>query len=114
MRIISTQRPWGEFRQFTHNESSTVKIITVSPGEELSLQFHHKRTEFWRVLRGEPVLTIGDQVIEAKEGDEFEIKEGVQHRIKGGNTVVQILEISLGDFDENDIVRLQDRYGRVA
>jgi len=114
MQIISVQRPWGEFRQFTHNEQSTVKIITVSPNEELSLQFHNKRREFWKVLRGEPVLTIGEEIVHAKEGDEFEIGEKVKHRIKGGPTVVQILEISLGEFDEDDIVRLEDRYGRIV
>lgn len=114
MRIISTKRPWGEFRQFTHNESSTVKIITVAPHEELSLQFHNKRMEFWRVLRGNPILTIDEKIIEAHEGEEFEIPVQVKHRIKGGDTVSQILEISLGDFDEDDITRLEDRYGRIA
>ncbi len=100
MRITSVKRPWGEFRQFTHNEPSTVKIITVAPNEELSLQFHAKRAEFWRVLRGNPIVTIGENVIQAKEG--------------ATSGIVELLEISTGDFDENDIVRLEDRYGRIA
>ncbi len=113
MKSETTTRPWGSFTQFTHNTPSTVKIITVNAGEELSLQFHTKREEFWKVLSGSPVITIGEEKKEGSTGEEFFIAKEVPHRIAGGNTGTEILEISLGDFDENDITRLEDRYGRV-
>ncbi len=113
MKSQTTTRPWGSFTQFTHNTPSTVKIIKVNPGEELSLQFHTKREEFWKVLSGTPVITIGDEKGEGKEGQEFFIGKEVAHRIAGGESGTEILEVSLGEFDENDITRLEDRYGRV-
>ncbi len=113
MKSQTTTRPWGSFTQFTHNTPSTVKIITVSPGEELSLQFHTKREEFWRVISGTPVITIGEEKHYGTTGQEFFIGKEIAHRIAGGEQGAEILEISLGDFDENDITRLEDRYGRV-
>ena len=49
-RIYEEKRPWGGFRRYTHNELSTVKVITVKPGEVLSLQYHHHRDELWVAL----------------------------------------------------------------
>jgi mannose-1-phosphate guanylyltransferase/mannose-1-phosphate guanylyltransferase/mannose-6-phosphate isomerase len=105
-------RPWGNFEQFTKNESSTVKIITVNPGGELSLQYHAKRSEFWKVLSGQPTITIDDAVVTAHAGDEFFAPAGAKHRIQAGDTPAAILEVAFGDFDENDITRLEDKYGR--
>lgn len=112
MKSETIIRPWGSFIQFTHNETSTVKIIIVKPGEELSLQYHTKRKEFWRILSGNPIVTIGEEKIHATTGQEFVISEKVQHRINGGETGTEILEISTGTFDEDDIIRIEDRYGR--
>ena len=110
---FTEKRPWGEFRQYTDGgEPVTVKTILVNRGERLSLQFHHKREEFWTVLSGSPELVIGDDTIVAKAGDEFTIAPEVKHRISAPNDTVTILEISYGEFDENDIVRLEDNYGR--
>lgn len=114
MRIKEVKRPWGAFRQFTANEESSVKIITIEPNGELSLQYHNDRSEFWRVLVGRPTVTIGTKVTKAKEGDEFLIGKKKHHRIKAGKTKVVFLEIAFGAFDEKDIVRLQDKYGRTA
>jgi mannose-6-phosphate isomerase len=85
----------------------------VHPGEQLSLQYHNHRSEYWRVLKGAPLITIGSHDISAKAGDEFEVPEKTNHRIKAGEEEVEILEISLGEFDEDDIVRLEDKYGRI-
>ena len=107
------EKPWGKFEQFTHNEISTVKILTVKPEEHLSLQYHHKREEFWRVIKGKLIVTIGDKKINAKEGDEFFIPKEAKHTAEGiGEEEAKILEISYGEFDEEDIVRLEDKYGR--
>jgi mannose-6-phosphate isomerase-like protein (cupin superfamily) len=107
-------RPWGEFVEFTKNSPSTVKIITVKPGEALSLQHHAGRDEFWRILSGDGFITIGEDRIAAHPGDEYFAPRGTNHRMEGGATPLSILEISFGQFDENDIVRLDDRYGRTA
>ena len=112
MNIFNEKRPWGEFRQFTAGEPSTVKILYIKPGESLSLQKHAKRTEFWHVLSGQPEVTIGDKVVVAKPGDEFTIEPFVEHRMSAKNEAVDFLEISFGEFAENDEVRLADNYGR--
>jgi len=107
------ERPWGNFRQFTHNELSTVKIITVKPNESLSLQNHSKRAEFWHVIKGSGIVEIGEIKKETKERDEHEIPIGAKHRLSAGEEGIQVLEIALGDFDEEDIVHFEDKYGRV-
>lgn len=112
MAIKTEKRPWGEFIQFTLNEPSTVKLIVVNPNQELSLQYHHKRRELWRILTGNPILTVGEKIIEGRVGDEIDVPQGAKHRIKSQDLKVEILEISLGEFDEDDIVRLEDKYGR--
>lgn len=105
-------RPWGNFEQFTLNEQSTVKILTVKAGEELSLQVHQHRDEFSRVLKGSGTVQIGEKSSEVHEGDSFFIPRGTQHRTIGGDSGLVYLEISFGDFDENDETRLEDDYGR--
>ena len=107
------QRPWGNFERFTLNEQTTVKIITVNAGESFSLQTHEHRDEFWRVLKGSGVIHIGDTDHNAREGDTFFSKRHTKHRALGGPEGLTFLEIALGEFDENDIQRLEDRYGRI-
>ena len=112
LKPFTEERPWGGFREFTLNSPSTVKILFVKKGEAFSLQTHHKRIEFWRVLVGTPDITIGDKIITAKVGDEFEIHPETNHRISAANDDVEVLEIARGEFDESDITRLEDKYGR--
>ncbi len=106
------ERPWGEFVKFTENTSSTVKILTVKPGEAFSLQYHHKRDEFWRIISGNGMIQIGNSKHEAKPGMDYFIPRETNHRIEGGTEPLIILEIALDEFDENDVVRIEDRYGR--
>jgi len=105
-------RPWGNYERFTLNENTTVKIITVSAGEAFSLQTHANRDEFWRVVSGSGTITAGEGGNEARAGDTFFIKHGVVHRAEGGPQGLVFLEIAFGEFDENDITRLEDKYGR--
>lgn len=114
MNTVHEDRPWGSFDMFTHNEPSTVKLIYVNKGEVLSLQYHQKREEFWRVIVGSPEITIGEDKIIANPGQDFFVPKGVNHRISAPNNDVIILEISKGDFDENDITRIEDKYNRVS
>ncbi len=112
MEILTTKRPWGSFTRFTNNEPSTVKLINVNAGEQLSLQYHSKREEFWKVLSGSPEIIIGEEKFRAEVGDEFTVKTGMKHRISAPVDAVTILEIAQGEFDEEDIVRLEDKYNR--
>lgn len=112
MKTLIVKRPWGEFNQFTQNENTTVKIISINKESSLSLQFHNHRTEFWKIISGHPVVTIGDVTKVASPGDEFEIGKLQHHQIEAKDDAVVFLEIAYGDFDEEDIVRLKDKYGR--
>ena len=105
-------RPWGSFRQFTHNELTTVKIIGVKKGERNSLQRHKLRNEEWIIIAGSMELTLGKQVVIGNVGDRFEIPAGTNHRFKGLGDDNRLLEISRGHFDENDNERIEDDYGR--
>jgi mannose-6-phosphate isomerase len=111
--IYEEKRPWGGFRRYTHNQLSTVKIITVKPGEILSLQYHHHRDELWVALDQGLRVTLNDRVWDPHPYEEIYIPHGAKHRIAGvGNKPSRWLEISFGKFDEDDIVRLDDHYGR--
>lgn len=106
------ERPWGSFERFTLNEKTTVKLITVNAGEAISLQTHEGRDEFWRVLSGSGTIRIGEKDSAAKPGDTFFTRRGMAHRIEAGPAGLSCLEIAFGDFDEDDIIRLEDKYGR--
>ncbi len=105
--------PWGLNERFTLNEETTVKILTLYPGQRPSLQYHFKRKEFWKLLDNPAKITIGNKVIKAKKGDEFTVPKKTKHRIQAYSKPVRILEISFGKFDEKDIVTLGDDYKRI-
>jgi Mannose-6-phosphate isomerase len=107
-------RPWGSFDRFTANELSTVKFLHVAAGKRFSLQTHTHRSEFWKVIQGTGTATIDEVDHELKMGDEVEIPVGSTHRLTGGSEGVTVLEIALGHFDEDDIVRLEDDFGRIT
>jgi len=111
--IYEELRPWGTFRCFTYNKVSTVKIITVNPGQMLSLQLHHHRDELWVVLNSGLQVTLGDRIWKPEPYEEIYISRGTQHRAESvGRVPSRWLEIAFGKFDEQDIVRLDDQYGR--
>lgn len=111
--IYREQRPWGAFRRFTHNQASTVKIITVNPGQVLSLQLHRRRDELWVVLDPGLQVTVGERTWRPEPCEEIYIPRRTRHRAAGaGPRPSRWLEIAFGEFDEEDIVRLEDLYGR--
>lgn len=112
MKITFDKRPWGAEEILTFNEVSTVKILTVNPGQRSSLQYHNHRQEFWKLIGGEAIFEINGQKIEAKIGAEYQIENKMTHRLIGVDKPAKILEISFGEFAEDDIVRLEDDYGR--
>jgi len=112
MKTLTVKKPWGQFDQFTHNEISTVKVHSINPHSSLSLQFHNHRDEFLYIISGHPIITIGENKTETNPGDEFMIPKLEKHRMETSDEPAQILEIAYGDFDEEDIVRIEDKYGR--
>ncbi len=107
-------RPWGSFERFTLNEVSSVKILHVSSNQRLSLQKHVKRSEFWKVIAGSGTAQINEELRSLSIGDEVIIPVGALHRLTGGEAGIAVLEICIGEFDENDIERTEDDFGRTA
>jgi len=106
------ERPWGEELWITDEKPSMVKVLTVKAGEALSLQYHHHRDEYWHVLSGDGGAVIGEQTITLSPGMDCFVPRETKHRLTGGSSALVVLELSFGDVDEKDIVRLEDKYGR--
>jgi mannose-6-phosphate isomerase-like protein (cupin superfamily) len=112
-QVFVVERPWGQFQQFVSNEQVTVKIITVEPGHRLSLQTHSNRGEFWQVLDVPIEVTVGERTWSAAPGESVWVPCGAVHRMANkGDRSGRLLEIAFGEFDEADIVRLEDDYAR--
>lgn len=109
------KRPWGSFLVVRTGPGHLVKVITVEPGQKLSLQRHERRSERWVVLSGFARVLIGNEAFGLGPGDDARVAVGVTHRISNpGDCRLEILETQFGDYlDEDDIVRLEDVYGRV-
>lgn len=114
MKIYSETRPWGRFEKFHENKSCTVKLIYVNANSRLSLQYHKKRSEFWKVIKGTAMVEIDEKRIVLEEGETITIPRQARHRVLALESECIILEIAYGRFDENDIVRLEDDYQRVT
>ncbi len=108
-------RPWGRCELIDGGEPFQVKHIVVAPGESLSLQVHHHRAEHWVVVRGIAEVTCGDKTFQLQENESTYVPLGVAHRLSNPGTVpLEIIEVQSGDYlGEDDIVRLEDRYGRL-
>lgn len=107
------ERPWGSFKQFANNENCTVSLMTVLPGQRLSLQSHTGRAEMWIVLDDGAVVQVGEKVNECKAGDEIWIRVNEKHRLSNNTeTPVRVLEVAFGNWQQEDIKRFQDDYTR--
>jgi mannose-6-phosphate isomerase len=112
LNLAEVVRPWGSFRvigQFSGR--ITVKIVKINPHGRLSLQHHAHRDEEWTVLSGRATATVGDRTYHLNVGDRTTAYRTWVHRLES-DTGAELLEVSYGDFDEDDIVRLSDDYGR--
>jgi mannose-6-phosphate isomerase-like protein (cupin superfamily) len=114
MKIYSENRPWGKFEKFHENKACTVKLIYVNANSRLSLQYHKKRSEFWKVIKGTAMVEIDERTVTLQEGETITIPRQTKHRVLALENDCIILEIAYGKFDENDIVRLKDDYHRVT
>lgn len=111
---VEDQRPWGRFTQYAHNQEVTVKVIEVLPGAKLSVQRHQLRDELWVALDSGLIWHKNGEEFDASLHTEIWIPKGAIHAIENrGVNTARLLEIAFGNFDENDIERLEDRYGRV-
>lgn len=108
-------RPWGWYDSIDQGDRFKVKRIQVMPKASLSLQKHHHRAEHWVVVSGTAEITIGDRVILLTENQSTYIPLGEVHRLANPGTVpLEIIEVQSGSYlGEDDIVRLEDTYGRV-
>ena len=112
-KTYTENRPWGKFEQFTLNEKTTVKIITIKPKKRLSLQVHKNRAEFWRFLDNPAKVTVGNKTFRVKKDQEVYVPKKTKHRIEAFSKPVRFLEITFGKFEEKDNTRLEDDFGRV-
>lgn len=111
--VFVVERPWGHFQQFATNEPVTVKVLTINPGQRLSLQHHAARHEMWQVLDHPVEITLGERTWQAQPGDLVWVPVGTPHRMGNtGEQTARLLELAFGDFDEDDITRVQDDYRR--
>ena len=108
-------RPWGSYDSIGNGERFQVKRITVKPGAKLSLQMHHHRAEHWIVVSGTAQITNGDKEYLLTENQSTYIPLGVVHSLANpGKVPLELIEIQSGSYlGEDDIVRFEDRYGRV-
>ncbi len=106
--------PWGKWEVLLDESAYKVKRITVLPGKRLSYQKHFKRKEHWMIVEGEAVVTLDGKEIHLKKGEAVDIPQEAAHRIANrDNEQMTFIEIQLGEyFGEDDIVRLEDDYGR--
>ncbi len=111
----SEVRPWGSWHVRDSDRGFKVKRIHVSPGSRLSYQTHEYRSEHWVVVFGVATCTVDGEVIVAGPGSSVDIPLGAKHRLANeGREELLVIEVQLGSYTgEDDIVRLEDDYGRL-
>lgn len=112
----STPKPWGTYRVIDQSDSHQAKQITVQPYQRLSYQRHQRRSEHWFIVAGEAEATVGGRTLRLRPGSSVDVPLGVAHRITNAcESELVLIEVQTGEyFDEDDIERLDDDYGRIA
>lgn len=115
MNNYKETRPWGDFENLLEEEFCKVKKISIAPDQAPSYQYHFKRSEVWIVVQGSGELKQDDSLRAVKYGDTLTIPKESRHQIKNtGTENLVFIEVQLGRyFGEDDIVRLEDDYGRL-
>ena len=109
------ERPWGFWELLAMGPRYKVKRLVVQPGQRLSLQYHHHRSEHWVVVQGEALVQRDGEILYLQPGEGCFIPIRGVHRITNpGTEPLVIIEIQYGQCDESDIVRLEDDYGRAT
>ncbi|MEN6623663.1 MAG: mannose-1-phosphate guanylyltransferase/mannose-6-phosphate isomerase, partial [Smithella sp.] len=109
-------KPWGWYESLDRGEQFQVKHILINPGAKLSLQIHEHRAEHWIIVRGSAEITCGEEVLLLTENQTVFIPRGAKHRIENkGDAPLEIIEVQYGSYlGEDDIIRLDDIYGRAS
>ena len=107
-------RPWGTYEVLLDDDNCKVKKIIVKSGENPSYQYHYQRSEDWIVISGKGEVCLDDDTFTVTQGDRIHVPVLSKHTIKNcGDEILVFIEIQTGDyFGEDDIVRLEDKYGR--
>ena len=109
-------RPWGTFENLLESDDCKVKEIIIKPGQSPSYQYHHKRSEVWVITQGKGELKLEDETSPVRKGQVVFVRRLAKHQIKNTEEDVDLkfIEVQLGEyFGEDDIVRLEDAYGRI-
>lgn len=112
----TVKRPWGTYKSIEQGIQYQVKHISVKPGACLSLQYHHYRSEHWVVVEGIAEVLVGERTLLVGPNESVYINKGEVHRLTNiGNKTLHLIEVQCGKYlGEDDIVRLEDKYGRVV
>ena len=108
-------RPWGHYEVLSDGPDFKTKVITVLPGKRLSYQRHARRSEHWFVVRGTGTVTLDGEPLPVRAGVAVDVPVGTPHRIENTSSTDELVfvEVQHGDyFGEDDIVRLEDDFGR--
>ncbi len=107
-------RPWGSYTVLEDAEGHKIKRVTVKPGQKLSLQLHHHRSEHWVVVSGTAEVQLDGETKLLRQGESTFVRSGIQHRLKNPGVIpLEVIEVQLGEYlEEDDIVRYEDDYGR--
>jgi mannose-1-phosphate guanylyltransferase/mannose-6-phosphate isomerase len=110
----TTYRPWGSYTILEDGQRYKIKRIVVNKGEKLSLQMHHHRSEHWVVIKGTARVTIGEELKFVHENESIYIPKSTLHRLENpGRLPLEIIEVQNGEYvEEDDIIRIDDVYGR--
>ena len=108
------ERPWGNFTVLDEGDGFKVKRLEVMPQKRLSYQKHARRAEHWFIVQGEARITLDDREIIKRAGEAIDIQIGAAHRVENpGDELLVFIEVQRGDYlGEDDIVRLEDDFGR--
>jgi len=107
-------RPWGSYTVLEEGPMYKIKRVTVKPGERLSLQLHHHRSEHWVVVNGTAEVELNGEKRFLRKGESTYVHSGTVHRLRNPGLIpLEVIEVQLGDYlEEDDIVRFDDEYGR--
>ena len=107
-------RPWGSYTVLEEGTMYKIKRVTVKPGEQLSLQLHHHRSEHWVVVNGTAEVVLNNERKLLRKGESTYVHSGMKHRLKNPGLIpLEVIEVQLGDYlEEDDIIRFDDEYGR--
>jgi len=108
-------RPWGSYTELECNGMYKIKRVSVKPGQKLSLQLHHHRSEHWVVVSGTAEVELNGETRLLRQGESTFVHSGMLHRLRNPGVIpLEVIEVQLGEYlEEDDIVRFEDDYGRV-